>query len=261
MSLLNQICRQVTREINKSPSKLFPEGITLPPDLIEIIVFEYLLPEFWVVPWTLQQDICLLKGNSIYSMPPSIGRNDFHGEWNIVEGQGMRVSTMPEFPVKALNDSHHRFKTSWSSQEASSVYGQGHEEILKKFTDQGNWCKVKILNYMRSVECPVLCTNNTQLHPFCAERCRQVSAPDKGSTPDYMEMRELTEEDVRDRGIGSFEATRKMDQFRLEEVLDEIIVNDVEMRWTDGSYVVGGSGGIIWHPTINGNGYITFTTR
>jgi len=265
------------------------EGINLPPDLIEIIVFEYLLPEFWVVPWTLQQDICLLKGNTIYSMPPSIGVCGFHGEWNIVEGQGMRVSTMPEFSVKALNDSHHRFKTSWSSQEASSVYGQGHEEILKKFTDQGNWCKVKILNYMRSVECPVLYTQNTydrdepdymELREpteedvremalnrspaaACGRNMDQIRLDENpccvwqntydGDGPDYMELRELTEKDVRERGVGSFEATRNMDQIRLEEVLDEIIHYSVEE---------GPAGcGMIWHPAINGNGNITFTTR
>lgn len=267
MSLLNQVCKQVTRRINKDQSSLTPTGVSLPPDLIEHIVWTYLLPEYWVVPRSLQQDICLLRASPpmeydcLYSMPmpPSVAiEKGGGGEW--WTGQlGSALMRDPRFLAKALTKSHHVFQTNWSSEGAESIFGKDHEQILKTYVKQSNWPKVKILNYMRSVECPVLCVHNS---PDDLDPCHDIGSCE---TLSHMEMRELTEEDVI-KGGGSFEDTKQRNQLLLEETLDAIISNDQQMLgrghlWQELGTSDVGPNGLIWHPMINGRGNITFTSR
>ena len=257
---MNQVCRQVTQKINKGQSSLYPEGLILPSVVEDKIIFEYLLPEHWVVPWNLQQDICLLKDQTIITMPPSTDPSTgvslasvFHGQWNTVQGQGLipALETNPVFTVKVLTESHHAFQSVWSSRDAATVYGPDHATIMDKFEERSNWSKVKIVNYMRSVECPIMCTGPT---------VGKIEVPARAH-PDYMEMRELTVADAR---VGAFTATQDLYQDLLESTLDEIIVNDQDL-WSAAcrpdAYGLGSLNALIWHPTISGPPAFTFSTR
>jgi hypothetical protein len=280
MSLLNQISRQVTRQIDLQPSKLFPKGISLPPDIIEHIVFEYLLPHHWTVPRNLQQDICLLRdgsggvtnGRALLGTYRKTDYGDIHGEWFMVsdeeywakarEEQGERFrdwavqeQTRPEGPpVRTLTDSKHRFQMAWS------FYQQSREKIMDKFVAQANWSKVKILNHMRSVENPVLGMRNSPPNRF-----RDYA----GQSPDFMEVRELTDEDMVTAGVSPdrFDAVKQANRLSLETTFDEIIRNDQKMLLEDYGHVCGhGEPGklnsLTWIPGINGSGgIISFGTR
>jgi hypothetical protein len=68
MSIINQLFRQKT-------------GTDCPTDIIDKLQFQYLFPELWIIPWNLQQDICLLRkddrgfyyiGTSEIFQPPHI---------------------------------------------------------------------------------------------------------------------------------------------------------------------------------------------
>ena len=326
MSLLNQICRQITREINKSQSKLFPDGVILPPDLIDKIVFEYLLPELWYVPLDLQQD-CISTQPSLFGCDYCI-----HGRWK----QRIPTRDAPRiFYPSVLSNSNYHFeiceKVDPRLPSFEECYGSDSQKIMQKMKDQGNWSKVQILNYMRSIECPVLGNFDEKRKAAdsnCVRYCQRVlgipvqaEEEDRRYIPrhrqfelgfirseprpvlcsedrrpeEFMELRELTEEDVRKRGVGSLEDTKQKDKLLLKITLDEIIRNnqdidldllgesrieaeereDAGWRYTterDRSYHTtfellskyeNGSGNncIIWHPMINGVGHITFTTR
>jgi hypothetical protein len=81
--------------------------------------------------------------------------------------------------------------------------------VWTEYLRQCNWTAIQILNHLRSVECPILYT--------CSE------PPFDEGTVDYVDIREMTEEDVRQRGVGSFEATKEQDKNTLSDKLDEII--------------------------------------
>jgi len=131
------------------------------------------------------------------------------------------------------------------------------DKMIKKVIDQTNWNKVEILNHIRSIECPVLMIESSYTDP---DRGTEGGSYD---SPDSMELRELTIEDFHNRGIGSYEKTKAMDQIILEETFDQIIRNNLEIdggeyRMSDGP---GTANGIIWHPGLNCPGKVTFTTR
>jgi hypothetical protein len=81
--------------------------------------------------------------------------------------------------------------------------------VWTEYHKQCDWTPIQILNHLRSVECPILYT--CTMPPF-----------DEGNV-DYVEIREMTVEDVRKRGFGSFEATKEQDKNILSDKLDEII--------------------------------------
>jgi len=277
--------------VDGSPSKICPQGTYLPQEIINIIAFEYLYPEIWNVPWNLQQDICLL----LVEIPSKVTWKDedgnIHPEWhdrdrpgpfsqcdciyttpithdNVTGYRGQLEwppsemtqpfvwgGVLPFRPVsflpKGLKESNYFCRSAGyflHNEEESSLLGKEHITIMENFVEQMNWSKVKILNYMRSIECPVLCTIPTI--PIDGD-------VEQEGNPDYMEIRELTEEDVRKRGIGSFEETKKKDQMTLVNILDEIIYNNQQNMGPNGGH----PSRIIWHPTINGKGSITFTDK
>jgi len=275
--ILNQVCRQVSRKIGDKQSVLTSDGITFPPDIIEILIWEFLY-ETWVVPFDLLQDICLLSisgttGDSrhildrdipdcISTSRSTMGNLESDGrvigQWYAVGGYAGDVGAGRRHNPDVMGKSDYRFITSLSSPPACSVvYGDEHEEIMKEFMGNANLSKVQILNHMRSIECPVLGIKNSPTDPD-----RGLSES-QWETPDFMEMRELTENDARHREVGSFEEAKLIDKVRLDSVLDEIILNDKEMmhngyRKTHGA---GTHNGIVWNPSINGPGYITIITR
>ena len=275
MSLLNQISRQVTMQIDLQPSKLFPKGIMLPPDIIEHIVFDYLLPHHWTVPRNLQQDICLLRnGSSVTNCRALIGtlrtahNGDIHGEWLMVSDESYWAQARAEHgenflawaaweqsrpegpPVRTLMNSKHRFEIAWSSVGSEEAYGPDHTQIMAKFLDQSNWSKVKILNHMRSVENPRLGFDMRSQHEDYT-----------GRSPDFMELCELTDEDMITAGVSPnmFEDARLANRLSLETTLDEIIRNDQKWQEEDGSdtwqdHGTGALNCLTWIPGINGSG-------
>lgn len=247
--ILNQVCRQVSRKIGDKQSVLTSDGITFPPDIIEILIWEFLY-ETWVVPFDLLQDICLLSisgttddsrhivdreiPDCISTSRLTMGNLESDGR---VIGQ-WDVGASRRHNPDVMGNSDYRFITSLSSPSASSVYGDEREEMMKEFMGNANMSKVQILNHMRSIECPVLGIKNSPTDPD-----RGLSES-QWETPDFTEMRELTENE-------------------LDIVLEEIILNDKEMMYNGyrKTHGAGTHNGIVWNPSINEPGYITIITR
>ena len=261
--ILNQICRQVTSKIGPNKSNILSNGLSFPPDITDLLIWEYFLPDFWVWPWNLQQDICLLKTGELH-------KND------CISVQVHDASCVKTFKPLALGDDHY-FVVEFNEGSRSDTR-EGWE--LHK---QVNWSKVKILNHMRSFVCPVLFTEDLP------EPDSELDS-DLGPTNeiDFMVMRELTEDDVKMRGIGDFACTRERDKILLEEALDQIILNDQEIELnllgesreeandrmsldgTDVNDVIDSPRPnmekrshkcLIWYPRMKGTGSIIFTQR
>lgn len=88
--------------------------------------------------------------------------------------------------------------------------GDFNRSVWTEYLKQCDWKPIQIINHLRSVECPILYT--CSMPPL-----------DELNGMDYIEIRELTIDDVIKRGGGSYEATKEQDKKTLSEILDEII--------------------------------------
>jgi len=266
---------------NPKKSTIHPTGFDLPTDVVEKIFWDHFLPEWrsqQCLPNDFRQDICLLARMSyprycmlserkdvILTRPFSHSKDGVHGNWSSSEGSPRSLFAGNVDPPasegwgrqSALRRHGFHFEANWSSRDPEEAYGEEHGNVFQKIIDQTNWNKVEILNHIRSIECPVLMIESSYTDP---DRGNYGESYD---SPDSMEVRELTEEDVRKRGIGSYEETRGMDQIILDETLNQIIRNNLEIEGggysdSDGP---GTANGIIWHPGLNCPGKVTFATR
>jgi hypothetical protein len=276
MSLLNQICRQVTKEIDGVPSKVCSGGMSLPPDIIHHITFEYLFPQsnLWYVPWDLQQDICLLREEgrrSCLSTFITSHQGPLKIEWKLPLKEG--ETEEDQHFITVSTDIRNLEKTGLLHKNANPLtrnrfqavelegdssiraIGEDYSKEIRDLEDRVNLNKVQILNKMRSVECPLLLKDDhDNIHP----------GSDMGdypleSYPDSMVLKEMDEEDLRQRGVGcSLKKTRMSDMEKLNNALDLIIDNGMcDETMIDENILSGrlarnhtAPSGILWCPLI-----------
>jgi len=233
----------------------------LPPELVDKIVFEHMLVSLsgYFAPWTLQQDILLLrqrseKQNDIIMPFNNDARDLWYRKHTIakdrfgvfkVSSSCMRENkcstALPwggDWIERSDDTSDLRFNQSNNKWVPDEMNIQPLDKDLRTFNEQSNWSDIQILNHIRTVECPIL-------QYSYLEMCN-TGQPYVG-----FKIMELTEEDECVKNdIGFFSEIKKVHEIDFSNTIDDIISRMICDEDFNKNVT------LFWIPIVGGPGYI-----
>ena len=234
----------------------------LPPELVDKIVFEHMLVSLsgYFAPWTLQQDILLLrqrseKQNDIIMPFNNDARDLWYRKHTIAKDRFgvFKVSSscvrenkcstaLPwggDWIERSDDTSDLRFNQSNNKWVPDEMNIQPLDKDLRIFNEQSNWSDIQILNHIRSVECPILQYSYYEEMYITGQR--------------YIgfKIMELTEEDdcVKNDTRG-FSENKHVHEIDFSNTIDDIISRMIRDENFNKNVT------LFWIPVIGGPGYI-----